>query len=599
MVCGRVKAKMSIFLFLLCVLWVSSVRSLFDGTCPRKDLPPGVVVLSLGDRLDLTCSGHVKVNGVKVKNDSNSNKRRILVGVPSTPKVASNSAFSTKSVQNTVSEEYRSTSTDIGVSTMSEENKNLSITDTEYTTSPYMIQSTTTSRTPERVDEEKDTEDDYDHEEGLEGNRVTRDIKSRPQWKWNKELVGTGNRDWGKITFTSGGAALSLASVRLTDTGKYTCHQSGRETFAVKVIVADPPETPRLSCYKKSPSSKIRCEWTPQKPMIKQPHCYLLLSTNLPLLSIPKFHHIPCSYSSNLSRCWCALDNNDDEMRTIHAAFLCVTSIIGNATSPLIYFTPLSILKPDAPSNVSVQLEQEQKLRVTWNLPKSWKPQDSFYSITYELKYRPSKSSNEQVHVIKGWRSYTITDALPGVDYLIQLRSKEEYDGQWSDWSSPVYARIYVAEYDVLTTTTIDFNLEEIGSGFSPTNYPDDPTTNPVSLNSSYEPPYILWIVVVVVVAISSVIWAVYIFRHKSKFMSKLQSLSVITPHRDLSPPPPRALEPPEGEALITFVPQLYKDNLPNETQEGDENEEGQTATDRIEAMHFNNNSYFFLEREL
>lgn len=50
--------------------------------------------------------------------------------------------------------------------------------------------------------------------------------------------------------------------------------------------------------------------------------------------------------------------------------------------------------------------------------------------------------------MIKGLgRSHTITDAMPGVQYLIQLRAKEEYDGQWSDWSTPVNARSWTGKY--------------------------------------------------------------------------------------------------------------------------------------------------------
>lgn len=45
------------------------------------------------------------------------------------------------------------------------------------------------------------------------------------------------------------------------------------------------------------------------------------------------------------------------------------------------------------------------------------------------------------IQKIKGQRFDTIIDAMPGVEYLIQLRTKDEYDGLWSDWSTPVYAR--------------------------------------------------------------------------------------------------------------------------------------------------------------
>lgn len=52
-----------------------------------------------------------------------------------------------------------------------------------------------------------------------------------------------------------------------------------------------------------------------------------------------------CSYSSRASRCWCTLEHNEEELRTIHMVYLCVTSIVGNVTSKLLDFTPLGIRK--------------------------------------------------------------------------------------------------------------------------------------------------------------------------------------------------------------------------------------------------------------
>lgn len=164
-------------------------------------------------------------------------------------------------------------------------------------------------------------------------------------------------------------------------------------------------------------------------------------------------------------------------------------------------------VKPDPPSNVTAwQVEgQETRVKVTWNLPTSWKHHSHFYKLSFELKYRPLVSSfqSEQVsnrgqeEVGNNWFpsfcafklplfvaryilfltfcagkcpslyfdsecclclwmqllkmkdqfSDTITDVLPGVDYLIQLRARDEYDGVWSDWSAAVCARSWIGEY--------------------------------------------------------------------------------------------------------------------------------------------------------
>ncbi|XP_042345732.1 interleukin-6 receptor subunit alpha [Plectropomus leopardus] len=601
---------MRIFLPLLWVLCAAPVRGVFDGACPRKDPPPGVLVLSPGSKLILTCSGHVDVDGVKVRDGLNTNRYGSSTDATptTTVNIRSNTGVSLKSdkhtVGNTLSEGYHSNPTE------ATENRSLGLTDTGYTVSPttYTVQPTSVSRLRKRESQNMDEEGDYEEgeEDEEEGSRVTRGIKSRIQWKWNGRTVGKGDRDWGEITFERRGASLSLSSVRLMDSGRYTCYHRGRERFSLKVTVSDHPETPSLSCYKRSPSSKIRCEWTPQKPVAVIPTCYLLLSKS----PSEPFFRITCSYSSRLSRCWCALDYHEDEMRTLHLAFLCVTSITGNATSNLLQFTPLDILKPNPPSDVSVRQEEghETKLTATWSLPISWKSQDSYYALTYEIKYRPLKSSfyQNQVQGIKIQRSYTITDALSGVEYLIQVRAKDEYDGQWSEWSAPVYASSWTAkatvDYDDLAPTV--FPVYREGSGFSDDYATDVP--GPVYSEVAVSHHVIWWISGSFFVLL--VILAAYIFRHKDRFMSKLQSLSVITQCSDSPQPSPSAPTPPESQSLVTFAPRCYKKPPPseekeeeaeNEKEEEEENEEeDQQVNERIEATHFSNTSYFFLRSE-
>ncbi|CAK6960706.1 interleukin-6 receptor subunit alpha [Scomber scombrus] len=600
---------MRTFLPFLCVLCVTPVHNFLDGTCLSKDPPPGVLVLSTGSKLVLTCSGLVKVDGVNVninRKSSNTNRGESSSNaIPTTAKTVSNTGVSVKSDRNTISKGYHTQTTEAGVNTVTEENKHLGYTGTGYTTYPpsQTVQLTNVSRLlmgeSNWQGEDMDGEGEYDdeeEEEGEEGSRVTRGIKSRPQWKWNGRSVGKGDRDWGEVTFEKRGATLSLASVRPTDSGNYTCYHRGRERLSLKVTIADPPETPRLFCYKKSPNSKIRCEWTPQRPVTKRLNCYLLLRKGPAETFLP----LQCSFSS---RCWCALDHNEDELRTLHMAYLCVTNMAGNATSTVLTFTPMDILKPDPPSGVSVQQEEgeETRIKVTWNLPISWKRQDKYYELVYELKYQPSSFSHGQTRMINGGRSYktsyTITDAMPGVEYLIQLRTKDEYDGQWSDWSTSICGSSWTAPpTDELLTTTMFPTVEGSGTdGFLTSEVPESESRG--EYDAVELPHHVLWISGSF--ALLSVILAVYVFRHKDRFMSKLHRLNVITQCGDTSQPPTSAPTAPEGQALMTFSPPQYKEPRMSEGQEREEeNEEEHTANARTEAMHFNNNSYFLVQKE-
>ncbi|XP_070822495.1 interleukin-6 receptor subunit alpha [Chaetodon trifascialis] len=575
------------FLPLLCVLCATPVHSIFDGTCLRKDPPPGTLVLPPGSKLVLTCSGRVMVDGVKVRNSSNTKRRGSSSAAnPTTVNIINKTGVSLESGTYTM-ENYHSNATEAG------DNSSLRHTDTGHTASPttHTVQPTSVHRLLE--DGEVDGEADYEEEEEKEeGSRVTRGIKSKSQWTWTVKTMAKGDRGQGESSFERRGATLSLSSVRLTDSGKYMCYHKGRERFSLKVIIADPPQNPILSCYKKSPSSKIRCEWTPQKSITVPPKCYLLLSKS----SAQTFLRLQCSYSSRASRCWCALDHDEDELRTVHKAYLCVTSIAGNATSPLLHFTPLRILKPDPPSNVSVRPVEGQatKMKVTWSLPTSWKSQDNYYELTYEIKYKPLKSSfyHEQIHSIKRQRSYTISDAMPGVEYLIQLRTKDEYDGLWSDWSTPVCAISGTDQNDDLTTTMFPVYIDMEGSG-PDGSVTDGPSLPAVPAESAVVSPHVLWISGVFVLL--SVILAAYIFRHKERFMAKFQSL---TQRGGSAPPPPSAPPAPEGQALVTFGPPHCSEPPRSEVEEGEEENEEHCVNERIEAMHFSNTSYFFLQRQ-
>uniref|UniRef100_A0A3Q3VQL3 Immunoglobulin domain-containing protein n=1 Tax=Mola mola TaxID=94237 RepID=A0A3Q3VQL3_MOLML len=494
---------MRIFLPLLCALCAPPIHGVFYGTCHRKDPSPGTLVLSPGQELVLTCSGRVIVDGVKIRNSSNASRKNSSPGTTqTTPNIRSHTGDLIESAkhttENAVSHGY-SNHTNL---TVAREPRGLGGTDTGYTAPPTAhIQPTT--------GEDDSTEED--EEEQKEGSRVTRDIKLRPYWNWMGRTVGKADRG---VTGRTG-ATLSLSSLSLADSGTYTC-QRGRERFSLKVIVTDPVEKPILFCYKKSPSSKIRCESVPQGPVTIKPNCHLLIGKSQTEAFLPS----RCSYSSQASRCWCTLDHNEDELRTVHVAYLCVTSVAGNATSNLLTFTPMSIRKWVCliPRSSVLNDETNHKKHGSTHLP---------FSLALSL-------------------SHAHTNTLSWVTF-----------GSVRDFSS-------------------------LFSEVPPTFTEDQTEFGEVST-------YVLWIFGAF--ALLSVMLAVYIIRHKDRFVSKLQSLSFVPRCGGSTQSLPSAPAAPEGQALVTLGPPRFKE------PEGDNEDEEQQADKSTESLHFNNTSYFFLQR--
>lgn len=205
--------------------------------CFCAEPPPGVLVVRPGITLLLTCSGHIEVDGVKVsltKINSRSNERERSAQLTTTTEKMS-SAAKCDSMKSNESDDSHSQQTEAGVSTTPGQH-------TGHTAAPHILQPTSVS-TPLESNSNREggydgDEEEKEEEESDEGSRVTRGIKARHEWMWNRSTVGKGHKAWGNITFRRSGTVLNLASVRLTDSGKFTCHHRGKEKFAVKVIVA-------------------------------------------------------------------------------------------------------------------------------------------------------------------------------------------------------------------------------------------------------------------------------------------------------------------------------------------------------------------------
>lgn len=170
-------------------------RHIHDSNClfSCAEPSPGVLVLTPGRELIMTCKGHVTVDGLKVRNGSKPGGRD-------------------GSDVNGGNTENRSSG---------------------HAASPTAHAAPLTSVHRPSVDQETEKE------EWSDGSRGRRGENSSLQWKWTGRMVRKRDQDvkWSR------GATLSLPSVTEADSGTFTCYHRDKEMFSLKVIVAGESHT--------------------------------------------------------------------------------------------------------------------------------------------------------------------------------------------------------------------------------------------------------------------------------------------------------------------------------------------------------------------
>ncbi|KAG9345375.1 hypothetical protein JZ751_009922 [Albula glossodonta] len=530
---------------LLSVLIVIQVQCFQDGLCPQKDTPHGAQVLSPGSALTLYCNGWITVDGVDITHNSwvlNGREEGAGEGVSDKLRRTSRAGDHDEPPVQHRGEQLGDTSQPRlrqELDHTGHVGEAVSLTGEDGRVNGSQLDK---ARSDVMGDEEKANASSSSKALGAAG-RVERGLRDRTQWKVNghpRTTGGGGDR----------GDMLHLAALRLSDSGVYSCQQAGREVFSIKIIVAAPPEQPTLSCIRKTPTSKIRCDWTSSQ------------------------HH-------------------PEGDKDIYLATLCVTNIAGNVTSPTTEIHPVNIIKPDPPRNVTVHKEEgkEHRLKVTWNYPVTWRP--DFYFLEFQLQYYPILNGESmQVQSIDTKRlSYTISDILPRTTYQLRIRAREEFHmGQWSDWSSSVKARSWTGLQSSVSSsahstsynhTVIPFDTGEgSGSGSEPTNL--SPATRPPTPML-----HLSWVFGVCALMTLTVL-AIYILRHREQFITKLLKLGRSSTSR--TPAPPSCQKPQEEGNPLVF-PESSAPPLSKEPPYPQEEE-------RAEGIHLHNMGYFLVQAD-
>ncbi|XP_019329672.1 PREDICTED: interleukin-6 receptor subunit alpha, partial [Aptenodytes forsteri] len=230
------------------------------------------------------------------------------------------------------------------------------------------------------------------------------------------------------------GNVLLLRRLRYEDSGRYSCYVGGRLLRSLRLLVEEPPETPRVSCYRRSHDKDVLCEWPLRAKPSPGTRAMLWVKRRFVAENATEQQ---CRYFSKARKFVCRVKvppGADDTKPLVVST--CVNNGAGGSAGEDRIITLSSVLKPDPPLNVTVEALEKapQRLRVNWSYPSSWDPR--FYWLRFQVRYRPepAQTFTEVDQVTTTWLD--IHDAWRGTQHVVQVRAQEEFGhGTWSEWS--------------------------------------------------------------------------------------------------------------------------------------------------------------------
>ncbi|XP_058716567.1 interleukin-6 receptor subunit alpha isoform X5 [Poecile atricapillus] len=235
---------------------------------------------------------------------------------------------------------------------------------------------------------------------------------------WQVEEQGPAG-GWGRQL--AEGNTLLLRQLRYEDSGHYSCSVGSHLLRSLRLLVAEPPETPQVSCYRRSHDKDVLCEWPQQKKPSPGTRAMLWVKRRFVAENATEQR---CRYFSKARKFVCRVKvppGTDDTKHLVVST--CVSNSAGGSAGRDKIITLSSVLKPDPPVNVTVEALEKapQRLQVNWSYPSSWDPR--FYWLHFQVD-----------QVTTTWLD--IRDAWRGMRHVVQVRAKDEFGhGTWSEWS--------------------------------------------------------------------------------------------------------------------------------------------------------------------
>lgn len=150
---------------------------------------------------------------------------------------------------------------------------------------------------------------------------------------------------------------------------------------------------------------------------------------------------VPQKGTFQLVQCNCSALNCECHVSVPAAKLNCTLSMYLKITSgrvvfqsPLMSVQPITIVKPDPPLGLHMEITDSGGLIISWS-SSTMVP----FQLQYQVKYSEHSTSRREAYEIVSATSLLVDSVLPGSLYEVQVRSKRlDGPGLWSDWSTPL-----------------------------------------------------------------------------------------------------------------------------------------------------------------
>nr|XP_028566898.1 interleukin-6 receptor subunit alpha [Podarcis muralis] len=352
------------------------------------------------------------------------------------------------------------------------------------------------------------------------------------------------------------GPSLFLPSVYFSDSGRYACYTDSRRLLcSLRLMVEEPPEAPNFTCFRKSLAKDIFCEWKTSRGMSTHTKARMWVQKNF--VGVNRVEQ-PCRYYTKSRKFSCRIEGIADDVHILKVS-VCIFNLAG-ALSSHSFISTENLLKPDPPVDVEVRNVELHpcKLFVTWRKPPSWG--SSFFRLQFEIRYRVEASAAyNKIHLQDEYTTYTISDVMPGVRHVVQVRAREEFNqGIWSEWSRESFGVPWTETKDRdPETTLVPSEVDPFASTVKPPKCTSElpvVMSKPTVENAASTPLYLFLIMAVSVTGIVGILVVGVILRYGKKWgtspcgeekpsTAPPRSLTLMAPEPPLSSSP--LLSPP------------------------------------------------------